>query len=31
VSRDVKFEEDFACRKAHESIPMIEHARSSKG
>jgi hypothetical protein len=24
VSRDVKFEEDFACRKSHEPIPMTE-------
>ena len=24
VSRDVKFEEDFALRKSHEPIPVIE-------
>jgi hypothetical protein len=24
VSRDVKFEEDFASRKSHEPIPMTE-------
>jgi hypothetical protein len=24
VSRDVKFEEDFASRKSHEAIPLIE-------
>jgi hypothetical protein len=24
ISRDVKFEEDFASRKSHEPIPVIE-------